>query len=122
MKPDLIVTTTGRRNKNNQDAKAAVSLADVAEGVGILEDLFSELTRRCAMLRIAIDSPRLGERRYKWHGEEMKDFVFSDRTNTMDSGESSLLDQMGDEMWKRFRKKARPPKPRRPRDGVRRGK
>ena len=86
--------------------KAAIKMADLADTMGVTSRLAKVLSDRCDRIPgNATDSPRPGERRNtKWRGQEKEDIEYSDHTSITKSGESSSLDQMGDEMWKRFLK------------------
>ena len=89
--------------------KAAL-LVDAAVALGILDDLAEEVARRRAIMSIATNSPCPDERREEpWGGEE-KGTASEALTNTDANGESSLLDQMGDDMWRAFRQKVKPKK------------
>ena len=100
---------------------ATRGLADIAEGMGLVDDLLDELMARRGKIPSAADRPGQGERRQSWPGQGMEGTECSDPTGTTVSGESSLLDQTGDELWKRFRTKARPNGPRVRRGEERRG-
>jgi len=99
--------------------RAVTGLADAVEGMGLLEELLDELTRRRAILRDAIEPPRPGERRVQqWRGRREDSTVSADPIPKVEEdGGSSLLDRTGDDMWKRFREKAKPGGPQRQRGG-----
>ena len=89
--------------------QAAINLVRVAKATGIFERLVTIVLGMCDTIQgEASDPPRLGERRKgKWRGEEdrEKGIACSDLTGTTGGGESSLLDQMGTELWNRFSRK-----------------
>lgn len=88
----------------------AAALVDAAVALGILDDLAEAVARRRAIINIATNSPCPDERREEpWGGEE-KGTASEALTNTDANGESSLLDQMGDDMWRAFRQKVKPKK------------
>ena len=95
----------GRELSSRQRAAA---LADAAAALGILDDLAEAVARRRAIMSIATNSPCPDERRDgAWGGEE-RGTASEAPTNSDASGESSLLDQMGDDMWRAFRQKVKP--------------
>jgi hypothetical protein len=89
--------------------KTAVNIVKVAKATGVFDRLVFIILQCCGILQgEASDPPRLGERRNeRWRGEEDqgKDTESSDHTFTFEGGESSLLDQMGTELWNRFSRK-----------------
>jgi len=89
--------------------QAAIDMVREAKATGIFKRLAAIVSGSCGSIQDeASDTPRLGERRQdKWRGEEDrgKDTESSDHTCTSGSGESSLLDQMGTELWSRFTRK-----------------
>ena len=93
------------------NTKIAVNLVKVAKATGVFDRLVFIILQCCGILQgEASDPPRLGERRNeRWRGEEDqgKDIESSDHTFTSEGGESSLLDQMGTELWNRFSRKRR---------------
>ncbi len=93
--------------------QAAMNLVNAAKAMGVLDRLLLVLSQLCGKFGETTDSPRPGERRIDtWRGNELSAFLV--RTDTEESGESSLLDQMGDKLWSRFRqKKKRPRRPKR---------
>jgi hypothetical protein len=99
---DITGDVTGR-------TQAAIDMVKVAKATGIFKRLVAIVTGSCGSIQDeASDTPRLGERRNgKWRGKEDqgKDIESSDLTGTSGSGESSLLDQMGTELWNRFQQK-----------------
>ena len=94
-----------------RNTKIAVNLVKVAKATGVFDRLVFIILQCCGILQgEASDPSRLGERRNeRWCGEEDqgKDIESSDHTFTFEDGESSLLDQMGTELWNRFSRKKR---------------
>ena len=98
-------------NEITVKTRTAVNLVKVAKATGVFDRLVFIILQCCGILQgEASDPPRLGERsEEKWRGKEDqgKGIVYSDLTNISGSGESSLLDQMGTELWSRFSRKKR---------------
>lgn len=104
-------------NKGGQEHLAVVALADAVEVLGLRELLVDELVRRRDIrLEDTTESLRLQERREKWRGDERENSECLDRISMGEDGESFLLDQMGDDMWRRFRKKLKPKKRQEPQE------